>query len=90
MENEKKWEPGGNAREGSEPSAMQGVCLALRPMPKTSTKGSGNFTHALAAGGIQHEVEKLSSAIKECLLTFYNLTIVTLFWSRLLKLRKPN
>lgn len=33
MQNEKKWEPGGNAREGLEPSPMQWVCLVLRPVP---------------------------------------------------------
>lgn len=45
----------------------------LDPCPKASTKGSGNFTHSLAAGGIQHKLAKLFLAIKERLLTCYNL-----------------
>lgn len=34
MQNEKKWEWGGNARDGLEPSPRQGVHLVLSPMPK--------------------------------------------------------
>lgn len=67
----------------------KGFAWYLDPCPKTSTKGSGNFTPSLAAGGIQHKKAKLSSANKECLLTFHHLTIVTLFRFRLLKLTKP-
>lgn len=67
----------------------KGFTWYLAPCPKTSTKGSGNFTPSLTAGGMQHKAAKLSSANKECLLTLHHLTIVTLFWSRLLKLTKP-
>lgn len=73
MQNEKKWKPGGNAREGLESSPWKGFAWCLDPCLEISTEESGKFTYSLAAGGIQHKVAKLFSAIKECLLTFCNL-----------------
>lgn len=59
--------------KGWSQAPRKGFVWRLDPCLEISTEGSRNFTYSLAAGGIQDKVAKLSSAIKECLLTFYNL-----------------